>query len=388
MELNLMATPEAEIRLVFNEKTGDIITARGVGMLSITADYFGRIFMNGQYVVASGQYNFVVPPIKQVFTLVPGGSITWTGNPYEANLDISAYNSVNASLKELTQDVTGGTSSGKEVVQCIIKITNTLSNPQLVLDIDVPNTNESGKQALQRIKSNPDDLQKQFFTLLVMKRFMPLSGQMQQGLGGAADVLTEQINGALDGLTKDVKFKVGYDGQTAQNGSSSSVTRATTFGIQTALGENKNIILTGAFGVANSTTGQTSSSSLIGDMSIEYLINDDGTFRVKIFNESNDKGVLTEKYRGDYTQGIGVHYQEQFNTLSDSRMLQTFGKIGKKQTYQLIGNAILNIFRRKEKKVYLQNSKNRKPIPEEKPKPVVVPAPAAIEPKKETGAAS
>lgn len=383
MELNLMATPEAEIRLVFNEKTGDIITARGLGMLSITADYLGRIFMNGQYVVASGQYNFVVPPIKQVFTLVPGGSITWTGNPYEANLDISAYNSVNASLKELTQDVTGGTSSGKETVQCIIKITNTLSNPQLVLDIDVPNTNESGKQALQRIKSNPDDLQKQFFTLLVMKRFVPLSGQTQQGLGGAADVLTEQINGALDGLTKDVKFKVGYDGQTAQNGNASSVTRATTFGIQTALGENKNIILTGAFGVANSTTGQTSSSSLIGDMSIEYLINDDGTFRVKIFNESNDKGVLTEKYRGDYTQGIGVHYQEQFNALSDSRMLQTFGKIGKKQTYQMIGNAILNVFRRKEKKVYLRESKKRKPIPEEKPKANVVTPPAAIEPKKE-----
>ena len=364
LDLNIMATPQAEIDLVFNEKTGDAIAARGLGPINITADNFGKIQMKGQYVVATGKYDFVLPPIKQQFTLVPGGSITWTGDPYEANLDISAYNKVNASIKELTADAVGGISTvGNEEVRCILNITNTISNPIVQLDIDVPTANEAGKQALSRIRSNPDDLQRQFFTLLVMKRFIPLNGQTNQGFGGATDVLAEQINSALAGLSKQVKFNVGYDTKSAQDGTSSSLTRQTTVGFQTAVGENKSILISGAFGVANSTIGVANSSSYIGDMNIEYLINNDGTFRLKIFNLSNDRGVLTEKYKGDFTQGIGLHYQEQFNEFSESKMVTTFGKLFKRNTYKMLFSPIFNLFRRKENKVFIKKGKNIVPLP-------------------------
>lgn len=364
LDLTITATPQAEIDLVFNEKTGDAISARGLGPITITADNFGKIKMKGQYVIASGKYDFVLPPIKQQFTLIPGGSITWTGDPYEAMLDISAYNRVNASIKELTPDAVGGISTvGNEEVRCILNIANTISNPNVQLDIDVPSANEAGKQALTRIRSNPDDLQKQFFTLLVMKRFIPLNGQANQGFGGATDVLTEQINSALDGLSKQVKFNVGYDTKSAQNGQSSSLTRQTTVGFQTAVGENKSILITGAFGVANSNTGVGVTSSYIGDMNIEYLINNDGTFRLKIFNLSNDRGVLTEKYKGDFTQGIGLHYQEQFNDISESKMVHSFDKLFQRTTYKSLFSPILNVFRRKENRVFFKKGKNIVPLP-------------------------
>lgn len=366
LDLNITATPQAEVDLVFNEKTGDAISARGLGPINITADNFGKIQMKGQYVVATGKYDFVLPPIKQQFTLVPGGSITWTGDPYEANLAISAYNKVNASIKELTADAVGGISTvGNEEVRCILNISNTISNPIVQLDIDVPSANEAGKQALSRIRSNPDDLQQQFFTLLVMKRFVPLNGQSNQGFGGATDVLAEQINSALDGLSKQVKFNVGYDTKSAQNGDASSLTRQTTVGFQTAVGENKSILISGAFGVANSSTGVGITNSYIGDMNIEYLINNDGSFRLKIFNLSNDRGVLTEKYKGDFTQGIGLHYQEQFNELNESKMVRSFGKLFQSATYKRLFSPILNLFRRKENKVFVRKGRNIVPLPTE-----------------------
>ena len=88
-----------------------------------------------------------------------------------------------------------------------------------------------------------------------------------------------------------------------------------------ALGFEKNlgrVVLKGSFGVANSTDAQSETqSNLIGDMSLEYLINDDGSFRVNLFNESNDNSVIQDKTQGLFTQGVGLHYQKEFNNMKD-----------------------------------------------------------------------
>ena len=61
----------------------------------------------------------------------------------------------------------------------------------------------------------------------------------------------------------------------------------------------------------------------MGDMSIDVLLNDDGTFKMTIFNEPNSNNALASKENGDYTQGIGLNYSEQFNQTKDSRLLNT-----------------------------------------------------------------
>ena len=51
---------------------------------------------------------------------------------------------------------------------------------------------------------------------------------------------------------------------------------------------------------------------IIGDVQIDFILNEDGTLRAKVFNRENEF-----RYIGDelgYTQGIGLSYQVDFQT--------------------------------------------------------------------------
>ena len=50
----------------------------------------------------------------------------------------------------------------------------------------------------------------------------------------------------------------------------------------------------------------------MGDVDIEYRLNDDGTFTMNFFNETNTSSVTSQ---GQYTQGVSLHYQETFDFL-------------------------------------------------------------------------
>lgn len=338
LNMDINATPDANIKLILNDQTNEEIQAKGRGNINLSIDNLNQIRMSGQYVISSGQYNFVLNPIKKLFEIDEGSNITWTGSPYDANLDIKAYYKVNASLDELNKDQIGGSTVTKSEVRCVLNISQTLSSPNIQLDIEVPNVSESGKEVLSKIRSDKDELQKQFFTLLVFNRFQGVGGSSNGSYGGVAEVITQQINAALDQLSKDVKMNVGYNDNTVTGDKNFQ------FGMQRAYGAKQNIVLKTSLGVSNNTSSGTAQSSLIGSFNLEYLINDEGTFRVSIFNESNDKGILSNKDKGEFTQGIGLHYEESFNNITESRIIEFFA----------------NIFRKKNK---VNNSKRKNRVP-------------------------
>lgn len=337
LNMNFDVTPEAEVRLIFNPKTGDQIVSHGHtghNGLNISIDNLNELKMNGTYTVMGkdNYYNFVLGPIKQPFKIKEGGTISWSDNPYDAQLELEAYNPVRADINEITPDVTNSNSSGNQEVQCVMKITQTLFDPLITLDIEAPKATESEKTILASVKASPDEMQRQFFSLLLFKKFAPLAGQNTGGGGGIADVLTQQINGLLEEWSENVKLALEYDDK--EGGQDIAL------GFEKSLGK---VVLKGSFGVANSTDAQSQTqSNLIGDMSLEYLINDDGSFRVNLFNESNDNSVIQDKSQGAFTQGVGLHYEKEFNKWKD----------------------------RKEKKKNAKKRREKTPIPKPEPAPV------------------
>jgi hypothetical protein len=339
LKMDITATPDAKIKLILNDQTNEEIRAQGHGNIVLSVDNLNQIRMTGQYIINSGQYDFVLNPIKKTFEIDQGSNITWTGSPYDANLDIKAYYKVNASLDELNKDQIGGSSVTKSEVRCVLNIGQTLSSPSITLDIEVPNVSESGKAVLSKIRSNKDEIQKQFVSLLLLNKFQGAGGGNAGGSYGAvAEIVTQQINTALDQLSKDVKMNVGYNDNAATGDKNFQ------FGLQRAYGAKQNIVLTTSLGVSNNTSSGTAQNSLIGSFKLDYLFNADGTFRVSIFNESNDKGILSNKDKGEFTQGVGLHYEETFNNISESRIIEFF----------------VNLFRKKNK---VENSKRRNRVP-------------------------
>ena len=103
------------------------------------------------------------------------------------------------------------------------------------------------------------------------------------------------------------------------------------------------LLVSGSFGVEGH---EDADGEFIGDLNLEYLLNESGTFKVNIFNESNAKSVIQNQAQGHFTQGAGLHYQEDFNTVDDFKMVQYF----------------LDIFRKKENKRYPIKRKRRQVI--------------------------
>ncbi len=346
LNLNFDVTPDAKMKIIFDEDLGDAISADGSGVIRMKLDNLGDISLDGTYKINSGVYNFAMGPIKQNFYIKDGGTITWTGDPYNANLNLRSYYKVSANLAEISVDQLSNTGDSKQDIFCYLDITESLNSPAIAFDIEAPNATESGKSLINRITSDPEELNRQFFSLLLFKSFQPLKGSSAGSIGAALDIATNQINSVLSQMSESYKMAVNID--------ANSPTGETTFefGVSKEFLDNR-LILTGSFGVENSTRGNPDNqyqNFLIGDVNLGYLLNESGTFRVNIFNESNQSNGIQNNNIGLYKQGVGLNYQEEFNSFQDFKMIQYF----------------LDIFRKKGNKRYPIKRKRRQiPVPNE-----------------------
>jgi len=346
LNLNFDVTPDAKLKIIFDENLGDEISADGSGMIRMRLDNLGDITLDGNYKINSGVYNFAMGPIKQNFYIQEGGYITWTGDPYNANLNLRSFYKVNANLSEISVDQLSNSGNAKQEIYCYLDITETLLAPAIAFNIEAPKATESGKALINRITSDPEELNRQFFSLLLFKSFQPLKGSTTSSSGAALDLAANQINSMLSQLTQSYKMAVNMDAN------SSTGDKTFGFGVSKEFLDNR-LILTGSFGVENSTSGSTDNqtqSFLIGDVNLEYLLNETGTFRVNIFNESNQNRVIQDNNQGLFKQGIGLNYQEDFNSFQDFKLIQYF----------------LDIFRKKGNKKYpIKKKRSQTPVPKE-----------------------
>ena len=88
-------------------------------------------------------------------------------------------------------------------------------------------------------------------------------------------------------------------------------------------------LLSGSLGIPVGGGSRINPTALGGDFELQYLFNEDGTFRAKIFNRENE----IQQFLGDvqgYTQGVGLSYQIDFNSFRQLRQ-RFFAKKPKSQ---------------------------------------------------------
>ena len=62
-------------------------------------------------------------------------------------------------------------------------------------------------------------------------------------------------------------------------------------------------------------TGGLSESIIVGDVEVDFLLNEDGSLRAKIFNRQSDIQFIGESEA--YTQGAGISYSVDFNSFKE-----------------------------------------------------------------------
>ena len=55
---------------------------------------------------------------------------------------------------------------------------------------------------------------------------------------------------------------------------------------------------------------------LIGDVNVEYKINEDGSFRIRVFSRTNDYDI-TNINQSRTTSGVGLYYKKEFSKWKD-----------------------------------------------------------------------
>lgn len=345
LNLNFDVQENARIKIIFNENLGDEITATGAGPININLDEYNQLSIDGTYRVKEGEYNFAMGPVKKIFYIEEGGTVQWTGDPYDANLNLRTYYLVNANISEVVNDFIDSDRSGvKDVIYCYLELKESLEKPLITFDLAAPKATESGKATINRIRADEDELNRQFFSLLLFRKFQPIRGQNTAANNAALELVSNQINSILDQVSQDYKLSVKLDSDQFTQESSYE------FGVSKGFLEDR-LVVSGSFGVNQVKAGQEdgAASNFIGDVNLEYKLNSSGTFRVNIFNESNQNNIIQNKDLGLFTQGVGLHYQESFRNIGDFKIIQ-YG---------------LDVFRAADRRRYLGHKKNQEvPIPQ------------------------
>ena len=310
MNLKIKATEDALVRIIFDAKSGDIIKSVGNGDIEMNLTKTGDLSIKGDYVITSGSYLFTLQNmINKRFQIKKGSYIKWNGDPYKAFLDIQAVYKIKTSLYDLTLD----SNDRKNVyVGCLMNITNRLDDPKITFGIDVKSNNPRAKSILANMSQ--EELTKQIIMLMVMGRFYTpekfhnrdvyAEGGQTNAFGlNASELLSEQLSYWLSQITNDFDVGVKYIPGNELTRSELEVALSTQM-------FNDKLIVNGNVNMGGNVP---TASGVAGDVSVELKINPKGTIRLKGFNKTNDDLLLYQD--APYTQGIGVFYTENFNSI-------------------------------------------------------------------------
>ncbi len=331
LNLKINARPSCKVDVILDEETGDVIHGQGTGAINIRVGNIEPLSMRGTYKLTKGDYTFNFQTfLKKPFSLNSGGTITWNGDPFQAMIDIDAnYVAKNVDISNLSN------SSGfkqKEDITIVSHINGILQNPSVKFDFVLPEKSDARRdeiivKRLADFKNDDNEMNKQVASLLLFNTFI-IGNQNFLSQGNASTLITNTIGGVVSNLltnffnrelekaTKGILSTYIDINPTLDLQKSASQLQANVRAGLKILLSNRLVALVGGNLDYNNTsyTQQLDKKGLITpDITVEWLINKDGTLRVVGFNKSSID--LTQNQRN--RSGLQLSYRKDFNKFSD-----------------------------------------------------------------------
>lgn len=322
MRINFLvnATPNLTLKLMMDPQSGDYITLNGNGVLRANWFNKGSFDMFGNYVVDHGVYKLTIQNvIKKDFEFMPGGTIAFGGNPYNAPLNLQAKYTVNGvPLSDLS--IGRSFSSNNIRVDCLMNITGTPQSPSVDFSMDLPTVNSDAKQMIYSVINSQEEMNQQVLYLLAIGRFYAqtknnqssedadqqsqTSLAMQSFLSGT---ISQQLNTVLSNVVKSNNWNFGANISTGDEG----FNNAEYEGILSGRLLNNRLLFNGQFGYRDNANA---TQSFIGDFDLRYLIFPNGNLAVRMYNQTNDRYFTRNSLN---TQGLGLIMKKDFNGWRD-----------------------------------------------------------------------
>lgn len=329
MNFNLNITRDAQLTVIYDEEVFYIKEGYGDLTLGITTrdDEFT---MDGMYTIQEGAYNFKFANIiDKKFKAKPGGTIRWDGDPYEGTIDITAYYVQNTKLLPIF-DTSIVDASSAEVnkpypVTVLMHLKDRLLSPDITFDIefnDYPNTvkstsgsaistNDFLKTFDRRIQDDEQELNRQVFSLMVLQQLSP-ENSFQGGdvSGNVTELIANQFSAWLSQVDENVEIDIDL------NSLDEDALQSLRFRLSVEALDGK-IRITRDGGFTN-VDNSANLNSLMGDVTVEYMITSDGRLRLKAYNKTNQNTISTSlQNNNNQLYGASIMYTQSFNNLND-----------------------------------------------------------------------
>ncbi|MUU78799.1 translocation/assembly module TamB [Winogradskyella sp. HL2-2] len=326
----------ASATIVIDEETGDNFKVVGEGDLDFTMSPNGRINLSGVYEISDGHYELnLYNLVNRKFLIAPGSQVIWSGDPFDAKLDVSAiYNIETSAYSLMASQISGSDSSVKTKYRQVLpfyvylNIDGELLKPEISFQLDMPEEDQgaiSGQvyTRVQAVNSQEGELNRQVFSLLVLNRFYPDSGS-DGSSGGFATIARDNLNDAVSDQLNTFSDKVlgktgielnfGLDSYTDYQGDSPTERTQLDIAAKKKLFNDRLIASVGSEVdiEGSSTTGEE--TPIIGNVSLEYILSEDGRYRLKGFRRNEFENIIDGQ---TITSGIALIFTQEFNQFSE-----------------------------------------------------------------------
>ncbi len=343
LEMNLGIRQEAQMELVFNEQTGDIIKGSGRGNIRIIMPRGADFQMFGDYTIEQGDYLFTLyNVVNKSFRIRQGGNIQWAGDPFGAQISLEAeYKGLNTSVANFIQEylvnsspqVKSDASKATDVV-LRMQLQGDLLRPVINFDIAFPlligelKTYTDSK--LRILKQDQNELNRQVFGLIVVGQFLPSDFALQGSeilYNTVSEFISNQLSLLLTELFSDlisegrvlsgIDFDIAYNQyQNVDLGDGQNFSRGDEFQVQLRqnfLNDRLTVLLGGNVDIGTSVRNTASAGTFVGnDIVIEYALSTDRSLKLRVYQR------LQPDIGGRRLQiGSGLSFRREFDSFAE-----------------------------------------------------------------------
>ena len=312
MNFELDVNNNAEIKVVIDKESGSFLSGHGAGNILMEIDTNGKFNMWGDFITYDGIYNFKnLSVIDKKFNLKQGGTIVWEGDPLGAQMDLEAVYQVPGGANPAIL-LDNPNFNRKIPTEVLIRLQGNLLKPDdPIFEIDFPNTSAVVTSEINYRLADPQISQLQAISLLSQGIFI---NEVSLSVQGITNNLYEKASDIFSNLMGDDegKLQVGLNYLQGDKSRVLDINSEDRLGLTLSTQITDKILINGKIGVP---VGGIEETLIVGDLQIDFILNEEGSLKAKVFNKENEF-----RYIGDelgYTQGVGLSYQVDFETFRE-----------------------------------------------------------------------
>lgn len=316
VSVNIEVSKEAKMSIIIDKANGDFVKLQGEAELTGGVDPSGKITLVGVYEVEKGSYELSVSLLKRKFDIKKGSTITWTGEPTAAIMDITAvYKTDVAPIDLVEQQISGMSSAEMNMYKqripfnTLLKMKGELLKPQISFDITTDDKNNAVASSvvstvdakLAQLRTEEAEMNKQVFAMLLLGRFVG-ENPFQSGAGLSAEamarqsvskLLSQQLNNLASGLIKGVDLNFGLD--SSEDYSSGEKNTRTDLNVDISkklLNDRLKVTVGSNFGLEGEARQNESTTNIAGNVTVDYSLSKDGRYMLRAYRKDEYQVAL------------------------------------------------------------------------------------------------